>query len=399
MDLAEIQARIFQAVEFGTGSALLEAVNAILNNPVVIVDCSLRSLLHPTDLLPNDYMNYLEAVQYLPITQSTGMNPFRDSQGLNWFFGPINIRNTLIGYVAVCDAWHPFTSEMPELLKCIQKAAALQCSIISHMPQDSDISPHAHRMFFDDLLDQQVPHESELNNRIREIGWNPSGQLYILSIWLESVQPNVQTPMLYSTIVRQINAVIPVYTYTFHFDRLILLLSVETESSIGIHEKQLQQLNTLLGNLNLKAGMSKPLSVLTKARDAFSQSVTAVELSQKLKMFPDNVIPYDRMAIYHMIQISRSKVDDYHIFLHRAIRVLQEHDSAHHQHLLKTLFVFIETSKDAGEAANQLGIHKNTLFYRLKKIKAITDIDMNRSDEILHLHLSFRILAYEGSTL
>jgi len=399
MNITEIEAGILKAVEFDTGSGLLEKANALIGNPVILVDCALHSLLHPTDRLPPDYPRYLEAVREIPITQSTGERPISDGSGRRWFTGPINIRNTLIGYAAICDAWQPFAPETPDLLQCVRKAAALQCSIIGQMPQTSDISPHAHRMLFDDLLDQQVPHAGELDSRLQEIGWNPCGQLYILSIWLENLPPSAQTPMLHSTIVRQIDAVVPVYTYTYHFDRLILLLNVDTDSGLGIHSQEVRRLDALLGNLHLKAGMSQPLSALAEARDAFSQSVTAVELAQKLHAFPDNLIPYDRMAVYHMIQISRSKVDDYHIFLHRAIRILQDHDSRSRQQLLRTLYHYIETSENPGETAKRLGIHKNTLFYRLRKIIALTEIDLDRGDELLHLHLSFRILAYEGAAL
>ncbi len=118
-------------------------------------------------------------------------------------------------------------------------------------------------------------------------------------------------------------------------------------------------------------------------------------MPQKLDL-ENNFHTYDSIALYHMIQISQSKIRDYHTFIHRGIAVLQRHDQENHQELLHTLNVYLRDSQNAASAAQKLCIHKNTLFYRLKKIRELTGIDLGRSDEVLHLQMSFLILRYDG---
>ena len=66
---------------------------------------------------------------------------------------PILVKSILVGYAAVCNLLRPFQVHDRELLACIAEAAATQCSLFSQMIQISDLSPHSHRMLFDDLLE------------------------------------------------------------------------------------------------------------------------------------------------------------------------------------------------------------------------------------------------------
>lgn len=150
--------------------------------------------------------------------------------------------------------------------------------------------------------------------------------------------------------------------------------------------------------MNLRAGISQRLSELADANEGFAQAQMAVERPQKLDL-KNNFHTYDSVALYHMIQSSKSKIRDYHTFMHRAIAILKKFDAENHQELLYTLYVYLRESQKAIKAAAILCIHKNTLFYRLRKIREITGIDLDRSDEVLHLQISFLILRYEGELM
>lgn len=85
--------------------------------------------------------------------------------------------------------------------------------------------------------------------------------------------------------------------------------------------------------------------------------------------------------------------------LQPAAGVLWRRHAENHQELLYTLYVYLRESQKAIKAAEILCIHKNTLFYRLRKIREITGIDLDRGDEVLHLQISFLILRYEGELM
>lgn len=109
-------------------------------------------------------------------------------------------------------------------------------------------------------------------------------------------------------------------------------------------------LEQLLRNMNLRAGISQRLSELTDANEGFAQAQMAVEMPQKLDL-ENNSHAYDSVALYHMIQSSRSKIRDYHTFMHRAIAILKKFDAENHQELLYTLYVYLRESQKAIKAA------------------------------------------------
>jgi DNA-binding PucR family transcriptional regulator len=59
--------------------------------------------------------------------------------------------------------------------------------------------------------------------------------------------------------------------------------------------------------------------------------------------------------------------------------------------LHETLKKYLECSKNATVAAEQLFIHRNTLNYRIKKIEELTGLDLDNHNVVQCLMDSFRI--------
>jgi carbohydrate diacid regulator len=60
----------------------------------------------------------------------------------------------------------------------------------------------------------------------------------------------------------------------------------------------------------------------------------------------------------------------------------------HEETLLNTLSTFFAVDCSASAAARRLGIHRNTLTYRLDKIKTLTGLDPNRFDEAVQMRVA-----------
>lgn len=395
MDQTAVKAKIYEAIKFDGGRNLLMTVNACMQNPVALVDCSFHPLFEMQGELFEGYGAWLEHA-CVRLAQHANVETITIGRaGDAWIVKPIIVQSMLIGYVAVNNLHRPLQDDDAELVECIAGAVAIQCGLCSQMIQVSDLSPHSHRMLFDDLLDMQLPHAKDLEQRLKEIKWTAFQGLYVMNVALRDVPYSAQFPMIQSSISQQINQVVPVYTYTYHFNQLVLLLCFGDVPEPAMTEKQTNSLEQILQNMNLRAGISRRMDQLTDANEAFAQAQMAVEMPNKLKM-EHNFHTYDSVALYHMIQISQSKIRDYHTFIHRGIPILQKYDAENHQELLYTLHVFLRESQKAMQTAQRLCIHKNTLFYRLKKIRELTGIDLDRSDETLHLQMSFLILHYDG---
>lgn len=64
-------------------------------------------------------------------------------------------------------------------------------------------------------------------------------------------------------------------------------------------------------------------------------------------------------------------------FIHPMLRRLQEYDQAHSTALLHTLCVYLLQEQNLHATARQLFIHRNTLVYRLQRIRALLQLDLD----------------------
>lgn len=71
---------------------------------------------------------------------------------------------------------------------------------------------------------------------------------------------------------------------------------------------------------------------------------------------------------------------------------LKEYDQENNTELYETLRCYLNHERNAVQTAGKLFIHRSTLFYRLNRIKALMDIDMELPKNRLYLQLSYYLL-------
>ncbi|MCX5385858.1 CdaR family transcriptional regulator [Streptomyces sp. NBC_00083] len=64
--------------------------------------------------------------------------------------------------------------------------------------------------------------------------------------------------------------------------------------------------------------------------------------------------------------------------------------SAPHAELAHTAEVFLDCAGQAGRAAAALGIHRQTLYYRLSRVEHLTGLDLDRGEHRLLLHMALK---------
>lgn len=60
--------------------------------------------------------------------------------------------------------------------------------------------------------------------------------------------------------------------------------------------------------------------------------------------------------------------------------------------LLQTVEIFLQTSLNVTDAARRLKVHRNTLLYRLEKVKKLTSFDVTKFEDALHIKLGLLIV-------
>ena len=77
--------------------------------------------------------------------------------------------------------------------------------------------------------------------------------------------------------------------------------------------------------------------------------------------------------------------------VHPALAVLARYDAETHSELMRTLQVYLANERNHVRTAAELGLHRNSLAHRIRRIEALTGIDFDDVDERFFLELSLRL--------
>ncbi|MEU9373314.1 helix-turn-helix domain-containing protein [Streptomyces sp. NPDC048255] len=67
-----------------------------------------------------------------------------------------------------------------------------------------------------------------------------------------------------------------------------------------------------------------------------------------------------------------------------------------HRELARTAEVFLDCAGQAGRAAAALGIHRQTLYYRLARVEQLTGLDLDEGEDRLLLHMALKAARLHG---
>ena len=85
---------------------------------------------------------------------------------------------------------------------------------------------------------------------------------------------------------------------------------------------------------------------------------------------------------------------DYREMLHPSLIKLEDYDRHYNTGLMGTLKQYLICARNITKAAGILNIHRNTLLYRLNRIKEITNLDLENGDEFVKMMFHIKIREY-----
>ena len=85
--------------------------------------------------------------------------------------------------------------------------------------------------------------------------------------------------------------------------------------------------------------------------------------------------------------------------IHPALSAIKAHDLTHKTNYCRTLHCFLKNERRHQQTAEELFIHRNTLFLRLEKIQELWPIDLNDPEERFYLLFSLYQIQYSEETL
>jgi purine catabolism regulator len=125
---------------------------------------------------------------------------------------------------------------------------------------------------------------------------------------------------------------------------------------------------------------------LAGIRVSYQEAKQALSLGRRLHG-PGRVTRFDELGVYRVIFAAEGlkELEEFH---QENLSSLLAYDREHGGELLRTLEAFFQACCSPKEAAAILNVHRNTILYRLERIRDITALDLDDADVRLRLHLA-----------
>lgn len=127
------------------------------------------------------------------------------------------------------------------------------------------------------------------------------------------------------------------------------------------------------------AGAATPRRGLAELPDAWHEAVAAARAAAAQPRFGP-VAQWSRIGPYRMLTSLPAVTDP-------AVRPLL---TPAHTDLTHTAEVYLDHAGQAGRTASELGIHRQTLYYRLSRIEQLTGLDLADGEDRLLLHMALK---------
>jgi purine catabolism regulator len=135
-------------------------------------------------------------------------------------------------------------------------------------------------------------------------------------------------------------------------------------------------------------GLGQAAHDISTWRSSYRDAVQALDLAMRLQT--DTPLYIGDLGVYQLI-LSLSDREKLLSFCERTLGPLLDYDMRQHADLIKTLEAFFTCHGNLSQTADMLIVHRNTLLYRMNRINEIAQIDLNRPETRLALHLALTV--------
>jgi purine catabolism regulator len=134
-------------------------------------------------------------------------------------------------------------------------------------------------------------------------------------------------------------------------------------------------------------GVGQCATDLRAWRESFQQAVAAYRMAHQWRL--STPLAFREMGVYRLLSLLVGS-PELHKFYYETLGELAE-NIPQNAEFVTTLEAFFEEHGNLTRTAKRLHIHRNTLLYRMDRIKEISGLDLDNPETRLAVHLALRI--------
>jgi len=175
----------------------------------------------------------------------------------------------------------------------------------------------------------------------------------------------------------------------FYYDGCFVLImnAVGDEDAHGIIESFAERVRTRMPGTRLSIGVGSAITDVTNLHIAYRRAKAALTMAQDQKK---QIIWFDERGVGRLLySVSDRRL--LHEFSEALIGPLAEHDQKHASDYVKTLELYLENDESIQKVAELTFSHRNTITYRMRRIRDILGCEISTADEKMEYRLACMI--------
>ena len=310
---------------------------------------------------------------------------FNEMAGYGTLTCAIHIDGIEVGHIMIQESEHKFKDTDAEFLFNFARLVSMELQKNSVFTDNKGVM---YSYLLAELLKSPNANVNMIRQRLDALGFKIKSDLYIMVIPPSSY---TTTNLHLEVILQNIRNIFVGSLYVIYENSIVFLISKDKYQ--GFSEFEQDRLTDFLQTNKLKAGISNFFSELEDLPRFYKQALEAINLG--LKMKPDAPIyHYENYYIHQMLKVFEKEDKELRFLIHPGVMQLYYYDKEKGTDFIATLQTYLMNPGPSSEVAARLHIHKNTLLYRLGKIKEITHCELDAGEDFLNFNLSFKIMEY-----
>lgn len=220
-------------------------------------------------------------------------------------------------------------------------------------------------------------------------------------IWIIDVQP-----LSDKNSIEDIYVLNEILDYTKNLSQKIFYKNIflsEKTTIISIQEKEdildeiyMPKYKSILNSLEFAFpefkfyfGFSRAYEKLDELSNAYEEALFSISIGKKIFANTKNIFNYNDLLIYHLLYDQKDNTIIKRLY-YNTIFLIKNHDLEKGDVLLDTLICLIANNFNYTSTADELFIHRNTLYQRLNRIESITKMSIKSAETRLLLNLGIK---------
>ena len=169
----------------------------------------------------------------------------------------------------------------------------------------------------------------------------------------------------------------------------VLVLSMKKRTPEEVFEFASAATETMESEAGISchAGIGKTAETINRLSSAYREAEAAIEIGKRHKL-PGHVFDYERLTLERLADL----IPEETARRFRKEILTEEASTVLNGEMLETIRVFLRNDLNLSTTAREMFVHRNTLLYRMEKIRKATGLDLRKFEDAV----VFRILMSLG---